>query len=480
MRGALGPGLAVLAALALPFSLIGHTGGIAVAALHVEGPAGGAGAAGDGCVSPSVPIPPPVLVTQAVELLHDLDGDGLLDPGDMISYTVEVRNFSPEPLTGLRLLVLFSSALVPVVPPDTWEPVGLGEIPAMAVDLPPLAPGAKARAGFAARFRGAEDVGQVFVEGIVYGDDFALAADDPHTKASLDPAVVTVDGVAGGAGSLFPPSAVFAKRARVSAGNSRIGEVGGKVEFMVSYTSLAQGRVEILDFVPAPLRVVPRSLEPHDVEVHELGGVTFVRARFGEVAPGDRVTLRYSAVVDRPPRLPFVALHAMAVNGGMVLFSDDPLTPDTGDPTPVLFPFTHGRRSAEAWEEILREVGCAIPVIVRSVAGEEELRWAVGGVQGAAAEAGELVFLGMIRVPLGSLPKGSVLGILPFQAPLVIGEVYVPSAYDLPIFSPLAGGMGTIRSLAGALCGDLYLPVLIELPAELPPRLAGVIMDEGL
>lgn len=463
-------------ALALPLSA--HTGGAVTAALRVEEPAGGAGALNEGCMVPQGPIPPPLSLKQRTAIFHDLDGDGLLDPGDLISYTAEVHNLSPEPFTELHLLVIFSSTLVPVATTGPWEPLELGRITAMAVDLPPLSPGGSARMGFAARFVGGNEVTAVFVQGIVYGDGIALVADDPDTEILLDPAVTAVREVVGSAGSLFPSPSVFSKEAFASALSPRLGDAGGEVEFIVTYTPSVQGEdVEILDLVPAPLRVIPQSLQPEGTEIFPLGDLTILRARFVNVVPGERLTLRYTAVVEGFPRLPFVATHAMAVSGRTAIFSDDPATPEVGDPTPLLFPFTQEARFIEEWADILREGTYVIPVILRLEEGDV-LRWAVCGLPGAdVMELGELVFLGMARIPLRSPPEDSIFGILSAQG---AGEIYVPSVYGAPIFSSLAGGMGTVIELAQEPCGDLYLPVLVGVPTGFPPRMTGVIVDADL
>ncbi|HEY5669563.1 MAG TPA: hypothetical protein VIS10_06155 [Anaerolineales bacterium] len=65
--------------------------------------------------SPAVPQVTPSLTIQKirnVELAYDADGDGNIDPGDKVSYTIRYQNTGPEPVTGVTIEDAFSKELV--------------------------------------------------------------------------------------------------------------------------------------------------------------------------------------------------------------------------------------------------------------------------------------------------------------------------------------------------------------------------------
>jgi hypothetical protein len=488
MTRTLGLGPLLVALAFLPFSSPANTGGSASATLYIqegpEGPVGAAGALEGGCTPPLVPVPPPLAVLQTAELFHDADGDGLLDPGDMISYTAEITGFALNSLQDLYLIVLFSPELVPEALPEGWKRLDLGRIPALAVHLPSLRIGDRARVGFAARFVGDEgSPPTLFIEGIVYSPGFAMAADDPATEIFLDPAAVATREVAGGVGSLFPGVPVFSKKATVASSfpSLRVGSVGDTVEFEVVYipTSLER-EVELWDLVPAPLQVIVDSLEPK-VDLIELGGLTFLRTRFRDVFPGVPVRLEYAAVIGDPASVPFVATHAMAVTETGVYFSDDPDSPEGGDPTAVLFPWRKVEEPITSWDVISRNGGCSIPVMLYPQNGKETLRWTLCGPAGVGEFRPGTLRFWILQVPMRQLPKRTSFDFLLSYIPQWSrGEIYMPAVYGAPIFSTLAEGMGSLGELGEGFCGELYLPVVAEPPAGIPPYLAGVITDEDI
>jgi hypothetical protein len=99
--------LLAVAALALP--ALSDTGGSASASLIILGTpeeeqtdsevAGGGGAVD---CEPLCPPPIPALyATKRADLAEDLNGDGLVDPGDSLRYTMLVTNFAPVPMFGV-------------------------------------------------------------------------------------------------------------------------------------------------------------------------------------------------------------------------------------------------------------------------------------------------------------------------------------------------------------------------------------------
>ncbi len=483
MRGILGPGLLIVAALALPFPLVADTGGAVEATLTIVagGPIGGGGGVGEPCASSLGPPLPPLQVSQRVSLFHDVDGDGLLDPGDMLAYSAEVENLSPGTFEGLRMFLVFHNALTPFGLPSGWRQLELGALRALDVELPPLRPFGKVRVGFTARFEGEEtEVPAVFVQAYLYGKGFSVAADDPATAAVLDPLVIGVRETVGGAAAAFPGQAVLAKEVTTFSSTPRLVSPGDTVEFRISYTALDGGSVELVDFVPPPLRVRPETISAGDLETVG-GGFSLIRARFTGLSPGDRVSLRYRAEVGGLDMFTFLATRALAVLAdGETVFSDDPGTAALGDPTALLFPWTYGYWSPELWGEFSRRSRCILPVIVRDVEGNESLRWAFWGPgELSSAGPGDLVFAEVLEVPVAALTGQAGLGFLLTHVPPDFQEAFVPGIYGEPVFVPLSGGTDVIQGLKGGLCGEIFLPLLVQLPAKGPVYLTGVVVDEG-
>ena len=480
----LGPGLLIGAALALPVPVAADTGGVAAAALAIAGggPIGGGGGLGEPCTPSFGPPLPPLQVGQYVTLFHDADGDGLLDPGDMLAYSAEVENLSPGTFEGLRMFMVFHNALTPLGLPSGWRRLELGALRALDVGLPSLRPFGKVRVGFTARFEGEEvEVPAVFVQAYLYGEGFSVAADDPTTAAVLDPVVIGVRETAGGAAASFPGQAFLTKEVATSSGSTpRLVSPGDIVEFRISYTALDGGSVELVDFVPPPLRVRPETISAGDLEAVG-GGFSLIRARFTGLAPGDRVSLRYRVEVGGLDMFTFLATRALAVLAdGETVFSDDPGTAAPGDPTALLFPWTYGYWSPELWDEFSRRSRCILPVIVRDVEGNESLRWAFWGPgELSSAGPGDLVFAEVLEVPVAALTGQAGLGFLLTRVPPDFQEAFVPGIYGEPVFVPLSGGTDIIQGLKGGLCGEIFLPLLVQLPAKGPVYLTGVIVDEG-
>jgi len=480
------PGLLISAALVVPFLVSADTGGAVSATLYISGPVGGAAAfEKQGISFYGLPLPP-IHVEQTVSLLNDADGDGLLDPGDTLTYTAEIVNLSSEPLDGLRYLVTFSPSLHPVTLSADWRRLEFGQLKALEAKLAPLPPNGKAQIYFVASFTGENaNLASVFAQGLLYGNGFVLTADDPATPAVLDPAIAFVREVAGAAASLFPGPGAFTKEifSRSRTIRTRIVSPGDTLEVLISYTSLGwDTEVDLLEFVPPMLQVVPGSIEPGRAKLVRRDGLTLIRCHFAGLSPGDKVFLNYRAKVSESAMFPFVATRAMAIlPSGEVLFSDDPETAVQGDPTAVFFPWAPRDWAPRLEEAVSQWQNCVVPVIVHEEEGEEALRWALCSPQTVQPSGpADLMFVGSIKVPVGSLPEGTLFGILLSYVPSEVGKVYVPSVYGPPIFSPLSGEVGFVEELRAPSGEYIYIPLLVELPTRGPLHLTGVIVDEGV
>jgi hypothetical protein len=109
------------------------------------------------------------------------------------------------------------------------------------------------------------------------------------------------------------------------------------------------------------------------------------------------------------------------------------------------------------------------------------LRWTLCGPAGVGEFRPGTLRFWILQVPMRQLPKGTSFDFLLSYIPQWNrGEIYMPAVYGAPIFSTLAGGMGSLGELGEGFCGELYLPVVAEPPAGIPPYLAGVITDEDI
>ena len=481
MKVILRPGLLLAALAFLPFISLADTGGAVTAVLRIVGSpvVGGAGAYEGHCRPVLGPAPPEVSFFQTVTLLHDADGDDLLDPGDMVAYTAEVQNLLPNKLENLKLLLVFPSTLEPLSFPANTESKDIGDLWLLEIPLPAVDPYGTSRIGFVARLTEESDVPAIFVQGFLQGEDFTMVADVPNTSIVLDPAAVAVREVAGGGGALFPGLGQFEKTLR----GSPVVAPGEEIEVSVSYRVLdGRDEVTLVDILPSPLELIPGSVRPHGAEVAVEGGLTFIRARFSEVSRGQKLTLRYRAAVGETARIPYVATRAMVVfPDGDVVFSDDPRTPEMNDPTAVIYPWTKESWSPIDWANAVQRGNFSIPVVVRRNGDERVLRWVRCG-SGALDEAtpGDLVFVGLVRVPLRSLPEGGLFGLLVAEFPPPVGTLYIPVEYGSPVFGELSGTVEVVQDIPVPPCGEIYLPILVEIPADFPRKITGVVMDEGI
>lgn len=467
----------LLAALALPFLGFADTGGSATAVLYIAGSTvvGEAGAYEGYCRPVLGPLPPAVSLSQMVSLFHDADGDGLLDPGDMVAYTAEVRNLFPEESGELKALFLLPPALEPVSLPAEANVSDIGPFRAVVSKIPSLPPNGVSRIGFASRLTETVEMPSLFVQGLVIGDGFTVMADVPSTSAVLDPVAIAMQEPAGAASALFPGPGRFIKRVR----GGPIVVPGEILEFTVEFEALdATEKVIFVDFLPPPLELESGSLTPGNATVLRRSDLVFVIAEFRGVSPGERLVLKYRATVAGVPKAPYLATHALAFSArGEALFSDDPRTREPSDPTAILFPWMYQGKTWEVWEKVLKSGLFFVPVVVRNKYGEE-LRWAKCGEEARErAEAGGLIFAGLARVPLKRLPEGLSFGLAGLPKG---GAIYIPVDYGLPVFAELEEHVEEVRGLPLPACEEIFLPVLVEIPPGQPSELTGVITDEGL
>ena len=119
----------LIGAVALALPVLADTGGSASASLIIIGVpeeeeqtssevAGGGGGVAD--CEPLCPPPIPALyATKRADLAEDLNGDGVIDPGDSLRYTMLVTNFAPVPMLGVDYVEIIDPHVRLI--PGSWE-----------------------------------------------------------------------------------------------------------------------------------------------------------------------------------------------------------------------------------------------------------------------------------------------------------------------------------------------------------------------
>jgi LPXTG-site transpeptidase (sortase) family protein len=146
-------------------------------------------------------LPGPELVDPKTDsLLIDLDGDGLVDPGDTLRYTISITNIggsnavgvtfsdTPDPNTSLVVGTVFTT-LGTVTEGNTAGDTSV------AVDVGTLAPGASVTITFQVTIDNPLPAGvdQVANQGVVAGDNVPTSdTDDPSTDEDDDPTITSI------------------------------------------------------------------------------------------------------------------------------------------------------------------------------------------------------------------------------------------------------------------------------------------------
>jgi len=188
--------LLVLTGAALWTPAFADTGTAATATLFILGDVSEvAGGAGETPCEPFCAPPIPALqAAQRVDLLVDADGDGHVDPGDILRYTVLVTNFSPHPITEVgyfelidpHLALVPDSATTSLGTIEEQEVAGLGAITAA---LGTLLPREVVVLAFSARVAEETplDIPNLVGQGLLYaGSTSPVVTDDPETEALQD------------------------------------------------------------------------------------------------------------------------------------------------------------------------------------------------------------------------------------------------------------------------------------------------------
>ncbi|HVN52937.1 MAG TPA: hypothetical protein VMT46_01310 [Anaerolineaceae bacterium] len=149
-----------------------------------------------------IPVSAPnVVVTKTAGLVTDANGDGLVNPGDTLRYTIHVRNTGRVTASGLSLADTpdpNTSLVIPTVTASQGT-VTLGNAPGddrVGVDLGSLAPDADVTITFEARVHPAplpKGVTTISNQAVASGTNIStVSSDDPGTSPPADPTVTII------------------------------------------------------------------------------------------------------------------------------------------------------------------------------------------------------------------------------------------------------------------------------------------------
>lgn len=506
--------LCLVASVCLSISAVADTGSAVTASLIIVGAseeAGGvAGGAGEVPCEPFCAPPIPALyATERSDLLVDADGNGNVDPGDTIRYTVLVKNFAPIPMDGVRYFTLLDPHLEPVpgsaqASLGTIELVPLGEgLVAVSAELGALLPGEWAVLSFAARVR--EDtpleVLALAGQGFVYADTASPVLTDHPDTPLLEDAVYTALGEPpAGAAAELPtggpaPEPALLKMARVIPTPKvvRVAEPGSQVEFAVAYANRSDTALQdlwLVDVAGPYLSVQTESLLPREARIWQVAGLEVVAVRFPELPSGKVATLSYRVHVGStvPPEIAYLSTRAMAFSEVIpTQLSDDPLTDLLGDPTAVLLPFRYTGEGRWTWDDWKQAVSAAPtglwPLVLEEKDGSQHLRWTLYGGDFFGDLSPQLslrppywpgwAVVGLVEVPFDELPQKD-LGLRlseredPYVKAFLSQEpLFMWADYHMPLYARVpatdTGELLYIARFNRPFCERGYLPLLAEL-----------------
>ncbi len=281
---------------------------------------------GMGCDALALSIPVPILTaTKTYQLADDVDGDGLVEPGDAIGYTITVNNSGPAAATGVVLTdpipahteLVAGSVTTTQGTIDSQQPVqvSLGEI------------GAGSSAGVTFQVRIVDSVQSVWNQGQIASVELpAVLTDDPSRPGSADITLTPI---------ILPPTLSARKQVILASDVDGDGLAGaGDVlayAFIILHTGEAADNVMLRDEIPEHTTLVPGS-------VQAIGGTLVsedpLEVDFGTLQ-GNRFVV-FLALIDAS--LPagvdeVVNQGTLTADGDIELLTDDPALPGDADPT---------------------------------------------------------------------------------------------------------------------------------------------------
>ncbi len=245
---------------------------------------------------------------KTAELTGDVNGDGVANPGDTLTYTITITNYGYAD----ALNVVFSDILPPhlqlvVGSVTVSDPTALvTQDTNVTVQIAAIAPGASVTITFRARINPALDptVTRVANQGVVSGSNFPNEpTDDPETPADDDRTIVPVvhEGEEPGGGG---PEVLYFDPALSKIGvledKGQLGLPGERLTWVLTISNVGTGpglNVQIVDRVPDELRIDGVTFEGGTYTI-EGQTVTFTIARLD---PGQTLTAYIYTTVLRSP-----------------------------------------------------------------------------------------------------------------------------------------------------------------------------------
>ena len=516
----------LIGAVALVLPVLADTGGSASASLIIIGVpeeeeeqtssevAGGGGGAVD-CEPPCPPPIPALYATKRADLAEDLNGDGLIDPGDSLRYTMLVTNFAPVPMFGVDYVEIIDPHVRLIT--GSWQ-VTKGYVTTRDFDgtevfgylLGSLNASESVIFSFEVRIADNLDSGvkELVGQGMVYADTTSpIVTDNPDTMFLQDATRTAIGGVApiilaaGGGASVEELAAQEAasdaiKGARVVP-DPEIMRVVAAPEEVVEYgvgfvntTTQPLTGVRLVDLVGPHMSVQSGSLTPASARVWSFGSLQVVIADIDQLEPGETAVLGYHTVVHRhvPPDIAYTASRAtVSSHNGITQLSDDPITQLHNDPTAVLFPYQCLGDEARTWEDWLDVVSQAptglLPLVMQEKDESQHLRWVLYGgdffgdlsnhLSVRPPRWSEWALVGLVEVPFESAKDESIGFRLaqreePYVENFLAEEpLFIWTKYGMPLYGRVpAADTGELLSCDGfnrEFCDKGYLPLLVQL-----------------
>jgi large repetitive protein len=300
-------------------------------------------APGDPTVTP-ISASPIINATKTVQLFTDLDGDGVTSPGDILLYTITIRNSGNSAATGVDLNDIPDSNTTLVAGSvqtsqgsvtrgntagDTSVGVNIGTIPGG---------GASVTISFRASINDPLPAGvtQVANQGIISGGNIPSGpTDDPTTPAPGDPTVTPIT---------LSPRIIASKidKLFVDADTNGVPSPGDTLLYQITIQNIGNGAATGMMFSDVPdsntkLVVGSAQTSQGTITGGNTAGDTSVAVNIGTIPGGGAtVTISFLVTINNPIQGGVVRIRNQGVVAGGIgpaVPTDDPSTPTPGDPT---------------------------------------------------------------------------------------------------------------------------------------------------
>lgn len=495
---------------AVLFSLpaLGDTGGSVSASLVITGSpevAGGGGAAD--CVPLCPPPIPALYATKRWDLVDDHNGNALVDAGDTIRYRMLITNFAPVTMHGIDYVDILDPHVRLI--PESWSITrgtvtehDLDGAEILSVYLASLDPDEVVILSFEARVSEALPDGVYGIRGqaTLFADTTSpIVTDDPDTyrlqDATWTPIVHASLVPAGGGASIEDGAIEVLKEAQIlpSPEVFRVVDADSEIEYRIRYrnpSAQPMDGVRLVDLLGPYTHVRSVLALEEETEVHRFGRMELLITTIEHLDPGESVELVYRAGLTAAlsAEIAYTASRAMiSSRGSDTLFTDDPATQLSDDPTCVLFPYRCGEElwTWEDWLDVVSSAPTGLwPLVMREKDSSDHLRWVLYGgdffgdlsVDPSVRPPlwPEWSLAGLVEIPPEAADQGARLGYRLAQRdePHVEGFLarepfFMWAQLDMPLFGRVpatdAGELLQCEGFDRAFCDRPYLPILLHL-----------------